>query len=94
MGEIDSLIAVMGLILTSINSLNIRIDNNAKELRDIVGANAREVNGRIGRCQRSHGSNVSIFSNALNQVAGEADAIACDQNMGRHICAPTSRRSA
>ena len=47
MGEVDSLIAVMGLILTSVNSLNIRIDNNAKELHDIVGANAREVNGRI-----------------------------------------------
>ena len=47
MGEVDSLIAVMGLILTSVNPLNIRIDNNAKELRDIVGANGREVNGRI-----------------------------------------------
>ena len=47
MGEVDSLVAVMGLILTSVNSLNIRIDNNAKELHDIVGANAREVNGRI-----------------------------------------------
>ena len=47
MGEVDSLIAVMGLILTSVNSLNIKIDNNAKELLDIVGANGREVNGRI-----------------------------------------------
>ena len=47
MGEVDSLIAVMGLILASVNSLNISIDNNAKELRDIVGANSREVNGRI-----------------------------------------------